>query len=143
MRLLTEGGFLVCTDGVSNHMWASNLNCFSVLALAFGDTFATSPDTYIVRISTNVLAMQNGTSAQEFRVYGTTTGDKFASLKHNGSDMSITESGSGVTWRTGTGTPEGNITAPVGSLYTRVDGGASTTLYIKESGSGNTGWIAK
>lgn len=43
----------------------------------------------------------------------------------------------------GTGTPESAITAPVGSLYLRNNGGASTTLYVKESGSGNTGWVAK
>lgn len=43
----------------------------------------------------------------------------------------------------GTGTPEGVVTASIGSLYTRTDGGASTTLYVKESGVGNTGWIAK
>ena len=43
----------------------------------------------------------------------------------------------------GTGTPEAVITAPVGSLYLRTNGGASTTLYIKESGTGNTGWIGK
>lgn len=45
--------------------------------------------------------------------------------------------------RTGTGTPESAVTAPVGTLYLRTDGGASTTLYIKESGTGNTGWVAK
>jgi hypothetical protein len=45
--------------------------------------------------------------------------------------------------RSGTGTPEGAVTAPVGSLFMRTDGGASTTFYVKESGSGNTGWIAK
>jgi hypothetical protein len=50
---------------------------------------------------------------------------------------------SGVIWRTGAGTPEGAVTAPVGSLFTRTDGGANTTLYIKESGVGNTGWVAK
>ena len=44
---------------------------------------------------------------------------------------------------TGAGSPEGAITAAVGSLYTRTDGGANTTLYIKESGTGDTGWIAK
>jgi hypothetical protein len=44
---------------------------------------------------------------------------------------------------TGTGSPEGAVTAPVGSMYTRADGGAGTTLYIKESGTGNTGWVAK
>ena len=42
-----------------------------------------------------------------------------------------------------TGSPEGSQTAIVGSLYLRTDGGASTTLYVKESGAGNTGWIAK
>ena len=46
-------------------------------------------------------------------------------------------------FRTGAGSPEGVITAPVGSLYTRTDGGANTTLYVKESGTGNTGWVAK
>lgn len=49
----------------------------------------------------------------------------------------------GVIWRCGAGTPEGAVTAPVGSLYTRTDGGANTTLYVKESGVGNTGWVAK
>lgn len=43
----------------------------------------------------------------------------------------------------GLGTPEAIVTAPVGSLYIRTDGGASTTLYVKESGTGNTGWVAK
>lgn len=41
----------------------------------------------------------------------------------------------------GSGSPEGVLTAPVGSEFHRTDGGASTTLYIKESGTGNTGWI--
>ena len=50
---------------------------------------------------------------------------------------------SGLIWRTGAGTPEGVVTAPVGSLFTRTDGGANTTLYVKESGAGNTGWVAK
>lgn len=48
-----------------------------------------------------------------------------------------------VFWSSGAGSPEGAVTAPVGSLFTRTDGGASTTLYVKESGTGNTGWIAK
>jgi hypothetical protein len=48
-----------------------------------------------------------------------------------------------VIWTSGAGTPEGAVTAPVGSLYTRTDGGALTTLYVKESGTGNTGWVGK
>lgn len=43
----------------------------------------------------------------------------------------------------GTGSPEGVVTATVGTLYLRSDGAASTTLYVKESGVGNTGWVAK
>jgi hypothetical protein len=43
----------------------------------------------------------------------------------------------------GTGSPETVVAAPVGSIYQRFDGGASTCLYVKESGVGNTGWIAK
>lgn len=45
--------------------------------------------------------------------------------------------------RSGTGTPESVVTAPVGTLFTRTDGGAGTTLYVKESGTGNTGWVGK
>ena len=44
----------------------------------------------------------------------------------------------------GAGTPLGVVVAPVGSLFLRTDGGAVTTLYVKESGSGaSTGWVAK
>jgi len=43
----------------------------------------------------------------------------------------------------GTGSPEGAVTAAIGSLYCRLDGGANTTLYVKQSGAGNTGWAAK
>ena len=43
----------------------------------------------------------------------------------------------------GAGTPESVVQAPVGSFYSRTDGGAATSLYVKESGTGNTGWAAK
>lgn len=43
----------------------------------------------------------------------------------------------------GTGTPEAVVSAPVGTVFLRDDGGAATVLYIKESGTGNTGWVAK
>lgn len=43
----------------------------------------------------------------------------------------------------GNGSPAGAVSAPVGSLYMRADGGANTTLYVKESGTGTSGWVAK
>lgn len=43
----------------------------------------------------------------------------------------------------GAGDPNGVYSAPVGSTYRRTDGGAGTSFYVKESGTGNTGWVAK
>jgi hypothetical protein len=43
----------------------------------------------------------------------------------------------------GAGSPEGVVTASSGSLYLNTSGGAGTTLYVKQSGTGNTGWVAK
>lgn len=52
--------------------------------------------------------------------------------------------GGGVLSLYGTGTPEGAVSAPIGSEYHRTDGGAGTSFYVKESGGGgNTGWVAK
>lgn len=41
---------------------------------------------------------------------------------------------------TGTGSPESVVTGTVGDLFLRTDGGIGTTLYVKQSGSGTTGW---
>ena len=48
--------------------------------------------------------------------------------------------GTGPVDLAGAGTPEGAVTAPIGSLYRRSDGGVTTALSVKESGVGNTGW---
>lgn len=42
----------------------------------------------------------------------------------------------------GSGTPESVVTANIGSVFHRTDGSTGTSLYIKESGTGNTGWTA-
>lgn len=39
--------------------------------------------------------------------------------------------------------PEGVITAPPGSLWLRFGGGPGQGLYVKETGTGNTGWVVK
>jgi hypothetical protein len=48
-----------------------------------------------------------------------------------------------VGWFRGSGTPEAAVTATIGSFFSREDGGAGTSWYVKESGTGNTGWVAK
>lgn len=43
----------------------------------------------------------------------------------------------------GDGSPEGVVVAKPGRLYVDLTGGAGSTLYVKESGTGDTGWAAK
>jgi hypothetical protein len=44
--------------------------------------------------------------------------------------------------KSGSGSPESAVTAGRGSIFLRKDGGANTSLYVKESGTGDTGWAA-
>lgn len=62
-----------------------------------------------------------------------------------GENFSIDSDGDpgAITFTVGVGSPEGSLIANVGSLYFNRSGGASTTLYVKTSGSSNTGWTAK
>jgi hypothetical protein len=49
--------------------------------------------------------------------------------------------GDSIRWMTGSGAPDGNVVAGVGSLYTdNTANPGATILWIKESGSGSTGW---
>ena len=45
-------------------------------------------------------------------------------------------------FRSGIGSPEGVVAAEPGTVYENKSGGAGTSFYVKESGSGNTGWVA-
>jgi len=51
--------------------------------------------------------------------------------------------GSVITLTSGSGSPEGVVTASPGSLYLNTAGGELTSLYVKTSGNGNTGWVGK
>lgn len=95
----------------------------------FGSTanYASTADTSLSRISAGIIGGGTGSA-------GSVAGS-FQATKYISAGTAF------VTW--GTGTPEAAVTATVGSMFLRTDGGAATTLYVKESGSGNTGWIAK
>jgi hypothetical protein len=73
--------------------------------------------------------------------------DMFSKTAASGANADISSlvglGGAGVKISAGAGSPETVVTAPVGSLFLRTDGGAGTTLYVKESTSGNTGWVGK
>jgi hypothetical protein len=88
-----------------------------------------------------------------FEVRGTSTATPYVQLIAGASNAAKLYSTSFVmdgsivaktsVWSSGSGSPQGVVTGVVGCLYTRTDGGANTTLYVKESGTGNTGWVAK
>lgn len=63
-------------------------------------------------------------------------------VEHTGTQVLWTQV-SGLKWMVGSGSPEGVVAAAPGSLYSNISGGAGTTFYAKESGTGNTGWVAK
>jgi hypothetical protein len=45
--------------------------------------------------------------------------------------------------RKGAGDPNGSVTAPIGAVYHNTTGTTNTSFWVKESGTGNTGWVAK
>jgi len=98
-------------------------------------------DTQLYRAGAGILALG---ASQVLDLTGSN-----GAIRLNGSDALICVSGvnrlvlGASNVRGGAGSPEGVVTAPVGSLYLRSDGAAATTLYVKESGAGNTGWVAK
>jgi hypothetical protein len=132
----TLAGFSAATSSVG----ASSPTC--IFQGAFWNGSSSAADTWTMQLimgggtnDTSTLKFtHSGTSGALAVDFGNTTAVKAGSVQLGSAAITIT---------TGTGSPEGVVTAPVGSLYTRTDGGAGTTLYVKESGTGNTGWVAK
>ena len=112
-------------DDVPNKKWVDdNKLDLTGGTITGGVTFNTAPSTFNAGFTSN-------TTVPTFNV---------------GAEMKnalYPDTSSGPVWRTGSGDPEGSVTAPVGSLYTRTDGTPGNTLYVKESGTGNTGWQVK
>ena len=119
---------------------ASVSNVFTLLGISY------SPG------SSNLSVYRNGARLQVGLDYTETTATTITlTFDPNDSDTFVfitntyTSTTSDVTGivNQGSGSPEGVLTASVGAMYLRSDGGASTTLCIKESGTGNTGWVGK
>lgn len=74
----------------------------------------------------------------------------FPAIKRNGTGIDIVLANdsafapiSSLYQRFGTNTPEGAVSAPVGAVFHRTDGGSGSSFYVKESGSGPNGWVGK
>ena len=81
---------------------------------------------------------------RDIKIFGASTHVMTLNLGNSGGNNGYIEfisTGTGL--HHGTGSPEGSVTAPIGSQYMRSDGGVGTSFYVKESGTGNTGWVAK
>lgn len=162
-RVVVNSSELLRVDHNASFSWATegtyvdcDANKFQ-LGSAWGLNFA--GDAWLYRDAANVMAHRNGTNAQAVRVYETDSGnnDEYVEISAASGTNYIKPAATGtgtaskldhyvtssVFITSGAGSPEAAVTAPVGSLFIRTDGGASTTLYVKESGSGNTGWVAK
>jgi hypothetical protein len=74
-----------------------------------------------------------------FQLKGSDTTSTVFEIDANGG-MTV---GPGVQILTGSGSPEGVVAAARGTLYLNSSGGSNTTLYVKEVGTGSTGWAAK
>jgi hypothetical protein len=154
--------FQVSSADIFGLRGGTSLNIAQARALGWSNNASDStetPDLTLFRDAANTLAQRNSTNAQIFRLYETDSGanDEYLELSAAAGTNLIRPQATGtgtasvvryhttttVFWTSGSGSPESVVTAPIGSLYTRTDGGAGTTLYVKESGTGSTGWIAK
>jgi hypothetical protein len=106
--------------------------------VAFAQMFYNTTDNYTDSGTNSIIMFNQRSTTTELEM----TGAKLLTELVGNNLISINASG-GPKLLSGTGSPEGVTTAPVGSVYANVSGGASATFYVKESGVGNTGWVAK
>ena len=137
--LVTKAGDLSCAGAT-----------FGYLTLTNGASFAFGTRSVIASTANNNVRFTNyaGTDFGLLQFGGTTS--SFPSLKRSTTNLQVRLADDSafsfiedLYRRAGSGSPEGVVTAPIGAYYSRTDGGAGTSLYVKESGTGNTGWIAK
>jgi hypothetical protein len=114
-----------------------------------------SPETNIYAPVGTIFLRTDGTAQTPFYVKATGTGptgwvaplDILSGNVTVGGDLDVT--GMDISLygtrliTAGEGSPEGAVTAVVGCIYLRLNGGVGSTLYVKQSGTGNTGWAAK
>jgi hypothetical protein len=126
----TGGGFMVSTTGGISGMWITNAGDIRFSANGVASfRWLNSATSFRPETALSLVANLGGAN------------NRWNTLFTN--SIVIGSGSSNQTISTGAGSPQGVVTAVPGSLYTNTSGGAGTTLYVKESGSGNTGWVAK
>lgn len=153
LRFVTGGVVALSLSALQNATFAGN-----VVTGASG-IFGVSGRLLITSPADGVMLIRNNAATDFSRLQFGGTTNSFPSIKRSGAVLDVKladDSGfcglraeyfriqtTDAYIRAGTGSPEGVLTAGIGSIYQRIDGGAGTSLYVKESGTGNTGWVAK
>ena len=148
-----------CRESKYRHFYIDDIiDNIYINSFVFGDTSESTRRLIYINAATDLLSISNcdyqGTNVT--RVLQDNTGVNVANFFHSGNNFDglelynlapDVEILSGSLNQFGTiridGTPEAVITANPGTLCLRRDGGAGQALYVKESGTGNTGWVAK
>ena len=119
-------------DG-SGATWDFAIN--SAGALKWSTTLGSASDLYLFRDAAAVLALKNAANAQTFRVYGTTTGPKYLSLSHDGTNGVIdTAASSGTVSIAPTNATSVTIGKAVTSLAGQATSGALGVTTVVASG---------
>jgi hypothetical protein len=124
-------------DLIHPQVQAGSLGSLPTITLGDGSS---APTEFIKRFTTEDWRVNFNLQPFTTNTYNLGSGTRIYS---NVFTNAIRVSPSNILWTSGAGEPEGVVSAAIGSMYTRTDGGAGTTLYVKESGAGNTGWVAK
>ena len=97
-----------------------------------------------IRLFDNTIINPSSRTTSAFNKIGSITVNYEANMLQMNSLAGLIDSAtSAPQFFSGTGSPESVVFAPVGSLFVNTNGGAGTTLYVKESGDFATGWVAK
>jgi hypothetical protein len=153
LRVITNGAIALTLDSSQNATFAAAVRTAAAGSIGFtGRSSITSAADGVLLFANNGATdfsrLQFGGTTSSFpalkrnsSVLETKLADDSAYAQHAADRYNYQNTDKSIRW--GTGTPEGVVAAGIGSLFLRTDGGAVTTLYVKESGSGNTGWVAK
>lgn len=117
-----------------------------------GFTFHNGDSETVAELANMPDVVTGNVSARLFRSTNTSGNKLFSILKGDGTATATFAITNGeitrlneqsVTITAYPGNPNGNVAAPPGSICLNTSGGAGTSFYVKESGTGNTGWVAK
>jgi len=110
-------------------------------------TFVAAGQTYLpaeLALSLADTAGPTNSIRQVFRVTSDGETQTLRGVRAGGPGTLPTAIGSGSLWSSGTGDPNGVVIGSPGDLFSRQDGGAGTSFYVKESGvATNLGWVGK